>query len=213
MILGSLAAGAAAGAGCHVLGWTTPASWFYAAGAVVAGFMLFFYRDPSRETPSDPSALVSGADGIIRQIKVLPADNPLGTEAVRISIFLSPLDVHVNRTPVGGTVKNLGYTPGKHILTLMNAASEYNEHSTILIEGGACRCVVRQIVGPLVRRVVYWLRLEQQIEKGDRIGMMKFGSRLDMYFPKSDVRVLVKKGDRVRGGETVVATLVGKEPS
>ncbi len=108
---------------------------------------------------------------------------------------------------MGGTVKDLAYTPGRHLLTLQNAASEYNEHSSILVEGLRTRCLVKQIVGPIVRRVVYWLTLEQSLEKGERIGMMKFGSRLDMYFPKSDVRVVVKKGDRVQAGLTVVAMI------
>ena len=128
-------------------------------------------------------------------------------DTVRVSIFLSPFDVHVNRSPMAGQVKYLDYTPGRHILTVQNAASEYNEHSNILIEGRATRCLVKQIVGPIVRRVVYWLSLGQSVGKGDVIGMMKFGSRLDMYFLGSDVQVVVKKGDRVRAGETVVAVL------
>jgi phosphatidylserine decarboxylase len=111
---------------------------------------------------------------------------------------------------MAGQVEFLDYTPGKHFLTIQNAASEYNEHSNILIQGKASRCLVKQIVGPIVRRVVYWLQLGQSIGKGERIGMMKFGSRLDMYFLYSDVQVVVKKGDRVRAGETVVALLSKK---
>jgi len=126
---------------------------------------------------------------------------------VRISIFLSPFDVHVNRTPLAGTVTALAYTPGKHQLTYLNAASEWNEHSAILIEGRGTRCLVKQIVGPIVRRVVYWLELQQRLAPGERIGMMKFGSRLDMYFPAAEVDALVQPGDRVRAGVTAVARL------
>ena len=144
---------------------------------------------------------------MIRAVETVQEDRLMKCECVRISIFLSPLDVHVNRAPLAGKVTQLGYTPGKHLLTIQNAASEYNEHSTILIEGERTRCLVKQIVGPIVRRVVYWLEMNQVLEKGALIGMMKFGSRLDMYFPKADVDVMVQKGSVVRGGETVVAVL------
>ncbi|MCX6996174.1 MAG: phosphatidylserine decarboxylase [Kiritimatiellaeota bacterium] len=155
----------------------------------------------------DASLLVAGADGLVRAVEDVREEQYLKADTVRISIFLNPFNVHVNRAPMGGTVTALAYTPGKHLLTYSNAASEWNEHSAILIEGNGTRCLVKQIVGPIVRRVVYWLELQQQLVRGERIGMMKFGSRLDMYFPKADVQVLVKKGDRVRAGETVVAQL------
>ena len=114
---------------------------------------------------------------------------------------------------MGGTVSALSYTPGKHLLTISNASSEHNEHSSILIDGPRTRCLVRQIVGPIVRRVVYWLQMNQPIQRGERIGMMKFGSRLDMYFPKTDVQVLVKKGDKVVAGVTPIAKIVkGEHP-
>jgi phosphatidylserine decarboxylase len=152
--------------------------------------------------------LVAGADGLVRAVEDIREEKYLKADCVRISIFLSPFDVHVNRSPLSGVVRDLAYTPGRHLLTLRNAASEFNEHSSILIEGDRTRCLVRQIVGPVVRRVVYWLRLEQRIGRAERIGMMKFGSRLDMYVPRADVRVLVKKGDRVYAGVTPVAAVV-----
>ena len=113
---------------------------------------------------------------------------------------------------MAGQVTALQYTPGRHLLTIDNAASEVNEHSSILIKGKETQCLVRQIVGPIVRRVVYWLSLDQEIGAGERIGMMKFGSRLDIYFPASDVDVRVKKGERVQAGLSVIACLK-KEPS
>lgn len=183
------------------------AALLYAVGVVHAGFMVYFFRDPHREIQGEASQLLAGADGTIRAVEELPEDRFLKTDAVRISVYLSPRDVHINRAPLGGKVRALEYTPGRHLLTVRNAASEYNEHSSILIEGEATRCLVKQIVGPVVRRVVYWLQLEQDLARGDRIGMMKFGSRLDMYFPRADVEVCVKKGNKVKAGITVVATL------
>jgi phosphatidylserine decarboxylase len=106
-------------------------------------------------------------------------------------------------------VIGLNYTPGKHILTRNPQSSEVNEHSTILIEGEGVVCMVRQIVGPLVRRVKYWLRLEQAVGRGDRLGIMKFGSRLDIYLPAEAAEVVVKPGDRVQAGLTVIARLTG----
>lgn len=207
LIIGPLAVGGLVGAGCQWAGWGRPAVWFWAAGVLVSAFMVYFFRDPERVAPDDANALVAGADGLVRAVETVREDRYLKTEAVRISVFLSPFNVHVNRSPMGGTVTDLAYTPGRHLLTLQNAASEYNEHSSILVEGPRTRCLVKQIVGPIVRRVVYWLQLEQSLGKGERIGMMKFGSRLDMYFPKADVRVVVKKGDRVQAGLTVVAMI------
>jgi len=209
LIIGIPVGGVAAGALCRFLG-ACGAAWLLLGVGVIGGaFMLYFFRDPERTPPPEPEKLVAGADGLIRAIETMPENRFLKTESVRVSIFLSPFNVHVNRAPMGGKVTALGYTPGKHLLTIQNASSELNEHSTILIEGEKTRCLVKQIVGPIVRRVVYWLEEDQSLAKADRIGMMKFGSRLDMYFPKSDVEVVVKKGDFVRGGETVVALLNG----
>ena len=207
VIIGALVVGGLIGAGCGLAGWCRAATWFYTAGVLVSAFMVYFFRDPDRTVPEDPNVFVAGADGLVRAVETVREDRYLKTETVRISVFLSPFNVHVNRAPMGGTVTDLAYTPGRHLLTLQNAASEYNEHSSILIQGAKTRCLVKQIVGPIVRRVVYWLQLQQPLAKGERIGMMKFGSRLDMYFPASDVKVLVKKGDRVQAGVTVVARL------
>jgi phosphatidylserine decarboxylase len=175
--------------------------------AVILGvYMLFFFRDPVRVPPADSNAVLAGADGVVARIRDVPETQFIGTNCVRISIFLSLFDVHVNRAPIGGTIKFLGYFPGKRFFTFQEKSSEFNQHNSILIEGRT-RCLVNQIVGPVARRVVYWLTLNQEVTAGDPIGMMKFGSRLDMYFPKDDVTVRVKEGDRVRAGETIVAEL------
>ena len=201
-LFGLLGYGAQAGLGAPVL-----AGVLYATGAVLVGFMVYFFRDPERPVTVGPQEILAGADGWVRRVETVNEPNFLKTETVRICTFLTPFDVHVNRAPIGGAVKALAYTPGRHFLTIRQEASDYNEHSSILIEGENTRCLVKQIVGPLVRRVVYWLQEGQSLAKGDRIGIMKFGSRMDVYFPATDVEVLVKKGDRVFAGRTVLARL------
>ncbi|MCZ7592160.1 MAG: phosphatidylserine decarboxylase [Kiritimatiellae bacterium] len=175
------------------LHWLVTASVVVLLGIILVLFMIYFFRDPERPQVADGSVVVSGADGWVRCVEEMPEEKYLGVNCVRISTFLTPFDVHVNRAPIAGTVKALGYTPGKHLLTIQQAASEYNEHSSIYIEGRRTRCLVKQIVGPIVRRVVYWLDEGQQLSIGERIGMMKFGSRLDIYLPAADVNILVKK--------------------
>jgi phosphatidylserine decarboxylase len=209
-IAASVAAGVVAGVVCAALGASSLAASLAgtAVGLVLAAYMLYFFRDPERVAPPDERALVAGADGVIAQIVTVQEKEYIKAECVRISIFLSLFDVHVNRAPVGGAVKFLGYFPGKRFLTYKDKASEYNQHNSILIEGKT-KCLVNQIVGPVCRRVVYWLELGQSLAKGDRIGMMKFGSRLDMYFPAQDVDVTVKLGDVVRAGVTEVARMKG----
>ncbi len=178
-------------------------------GADISLFMLYFFRDPDRECAEGPEMLLAGADGLIRAVEPINETKYLKASAVRVSIFLSPMDVHVNRSPMEGRIAQLDYTPGRHLLTMDNAASEHNEHSSILIVNDRTRCLVNQIVGPIVRRVVYWLEQGQAIGRGDRIGMMKFGSRLDTYFIDGDVEILVKPGDKVRAGVTPIARLKG----
>lgn len=199
------------GMGLALAGYPVGGAGVVALGAVIIAFMVYFFRDPERAIQAAPGEIVSGADGWIRQIESHPAHPGLQTDAVRISTFLTPFDVHVNRSPLSGKVTALGYTPGRHFLTIRKESSEYNEHSSILIENGSFRCLVKQIVGPLVRRVVYWLHEGQELRTGDRIGIMKFGSRLDVYLPSAEVEVLVGRGDRVFAGRTVIARLRRKE--
>ena len=176
--------------------------------AVIFGlFMVYFFRDPERVSTAEPDQIVSGADGVVRSVEKVREERFINGEAIRLSVFLNPFNVHVNRAPIGGVVKGLDYTPGKRLLTMQNAASEYNEHSSIYIEGENVNCLVKQIVGPVVRRVVYWLKDDQELKRGDRIGIMKFGSRMDIYFPHAAVEIIVKEGDKVKAGETIVAHL------
>ena len=178
-------------------------------GLVAVAFLLFFFRDPDRTPPPDAAAIVSGADGRVMSVVHLPESTLLHAEVVRVSVFLSILDVHVNRSPLTGTASFIGYFPGKKVFAFREKASEVNQHNKILIEGSSTRCLVAQIVGPVARRVVYWLNRSAPVpvKAGDRIGMMKFGSRLDVYLPAAHVDVLAKPGDRVRAGETIIARI------
>jgi len=190
------------------------------------GYFLYFFRDPQRTPPPDPAAIVAAADGRIaavteleerafasaaRKAGVRPEDLPEFNEgcAIRISIFLSLFDVHVNRAPISGESSFLGYFPGKHYFTFQDKSSEYNQHNSILMRNQATACLINQIVGPVCRRVVYWPDRTRpvRLNVGDRIGMMKFGSRLDMYLPAADVEIICRPGDRVTAGETIVAKM------
>lgn len=214
---------------CQWLNAPAPLTHTLAGGLplVLSLYFLYFFRDPPRTAPADPDAIVSGADGVIANIVELdPArfracadfaglkDAPLQRfmtgDTVRISIFLSLVDVHVNRAPIAGQSTFLGYFPGKHFFTFEEKSSDHNQHNSILIENERTICLFNQIVGPVARRVVYWPDHTRAVPvtKGAPIGMMKFGSRLDLYFPKRDIALTIKPGDRVRAGETVIARLV-----
>ena len=209
-ILAPLGVFGAAAAGAWALALPGAAAGLAGTGILLSAFSVFFFRDPERIPPSDPDAVLSGADGVVRQVEEMPELRHLRTRTVRISVFLSAFNVHINRAPIGGVVCHLSYHPGRKMLAYLNAASEQNEHSEILIEGGRTRCLVKQIVGPVARRVVYTLVPGQKIGPGERIGLMKFGSRLDVYLPADEVRVVVKRGDRVVAGETMVARVTGE---
>lgn len=187
--------------------WTKALLYSGVVGMVLCLYLLYFFRDPVRTAPADPATIVAGAEGKV--MGIVEVDEPiyLKGRAVRISIFLSLIDVHVNRAPISGRVESAAYFPGARYFTFQEKSSDLNQHSAIFIRGGEVDCLVKQIVGPVARRVVYWLKDGQELTKGDRIGMMKFGSRLDMYLPAGKVDVAVKQGDKVRAGETVVARL------
>lgn len=204
---GTLALFLALGMAFRLLRFKKTALAAWGLGLVGAAFMLFFFRDPDRVVSADPDTVVAGADGRVMAVKEVSENECLHGDAVRISIFLSLLDVHVNRAPVAGRITFLKYYPGKRHFTFQEKSSEFNQHSCILIDEGSTRCLVKQIVGPVARRVVYWLEPNQTVQKGERIGMMKFGSRLDMLFPKGDVEVLVRPGDKVQAGVTPVARI------
>lgn len=180
---------------------------------ISVAYMLFFFRDPDMATPSDPGLVVAAASGKLAKIVEVYEKDYLKTDTIRISIFLSLFDVHVNRFPIGGKSTFLGYFPGRRLFTFDEKSSDVNQHNSIMVEGEGTACLVTQIVGPVCRRVVYWLNHDKPatVRRGQRFGMMKFGSRLDMYFPKGDVEVLGRVGEQVTAGKTIIARIVAKE--
>lgn len=171
--------------------------------AALAAFMVFFFRDPERNCPTDDRLIVSPADG--RVVRVAPVDPQPGSP-VQVSIFLSPLDVHINRSPVGGEIIEVVYKPGAFHVASRDIASVENEQNVVTVKGAHATILFRQIAGVLARRVVLWKRPGDRVELGERIGLMKFSSRMDVVIP-SEIEVLARQGDRVRGGETVIARL------
>ena len=185
-------------AGTRRYGWATG---FGALGA----FFAYFFRDPERIIPTAPGLVVSPADG--RVVIAGPSDgrwSPPG-QWQQVTIFLSPMDVHMNRTPVGGRVTRIEYRPGKFLPAYKEDASE-NELNEIWIDHDGEPVVVRQIVGVLARRVVCRVEEGQSLERGERIGLMKFGSRMDVFLPIR-AQLLVQVGQTVVAGETVLARL------
>jgi phosphatidylserine decarboxylase len=172
---------------------------------LLAGFMLFFFRDPERTIPSGPNLVVSPADGRVMIVGAARAGAPAGNWQ-QVSIFLSPMDVHVNRTPVDGRVTRVDYHPGKFLPAYRDDAGQLNEWTEVWIDHGGASVVVRQIVGILARRIVTRLTVGQHVARGERFGVMKFGSRIDLFLP-AEAKVVAAVGERVVGGESTLATL------
>ena len=165
-------------------------------------FMAFFFRDPKRVPPSDPDVVVSPADGKVTRVgPVAP-----GADSTVVSIFLSPLDVHINRSPIPGKIVDVLYSPGKFLMATNEKASLVNEQNALTIQGEKITVVCKQIAGILARRIVCWKAEGDSLSLGERFGMIKFSSRTDVLLP-ANVRVTVKEGDRVRGGTTVIGRI------
>jgi phosphatidylserine decarboxylase len=181
-----------------LLGW-----WIAAAGCLLlAAFMAFFFRDPKRACPEDDTLIISPADG--RVVVVTPVEPDKKDSPTQISIFLSPLDVHINRSPIAGEILDVTYKPGAFHVASLDIASVENEQNVITIKGKLVTVLVRQIAGVLARRVVLWTKAGDRVTLGQKIGLMKFSSRMDVIVPDG-VEVLVRKGDRVRAGITPLA--------
>ncbi len=188
------------------LGW----GWLFWVGLGLALFVVWFFRDPERSVPQDPQSVVSPADGKVIKVEEVEDRRFTGRRARLISIFMSLFDVHVNRAPATGRVKKIIYNPGKFVSANLDKASEENEHNALVVEAeGGQLFAVCQIAGLVARRIVCTVNEGSQIEKGQRIGMIKFGSRLDVYLPP-DTEVVVRVGDRVKAGESILARW-GKE--
>ena len=197
-VFGALAAALLAGI---ALGWP-----FAIPLVVLAAFFLFFFRDPERQVVAADDVVLSPADGRVLVAGPAEATAAPPGEWLQISIFLSPMDVHVNRVPVSGRVTHVSFQRGRFLPAYHRDAAATNERSEIRIEHKGRPTVVRQIVGVLARRVVCRAVLGAEVRAGDRYGVMKFGSRMDVFLP-TDAELRVKPGDGVRGGETIIAVL------
>ncbi|MFN0122347.1 MAG: phosphatidylserine decarboxylase family protein [Blastocatellia bacterium] len=171
----------------------------------LAGFIAFFFRDPVRQTPAGDDLVVSPADGKVMFVR--PVDSGAGEPQNQVSIFLSVFDVHVNRTPIGGEIKKVAYQRGKFRNAMANESSVENEQNVVTVENERIRVVFSQIAGLIARRIVFWFRAGDHVEKGQKVGLIRFGSRTDLFLPVK-VEILVRAGDRVRGGVTVIGKII-----
>jgi phosphatidylserine decarboxylase len=174
------------------------------AFAILAAFMAFFFRDPRRQAPTDPNVVVAPADGRVTRVRAVQADNA-GSPTL-VSIFLSPLNVHINRAPIAGEITTVSYTRGKFLMATNENASLVNEQNALTIEGEKITVVCKQIAGILARRIVCWKRAGERVALGERFGLIKFSSRTDVLLPAS-VEVLVAEGARVKGGTTIIGRI------
>lgn len=170
---------------------------------VVAILVLNFFRDPERTIPADPSLIVSPADGKVVEVVAESLD---GRAVRRVSIFMSPLDVHVNRSPIAGTLLSVTYRAGRFHIASQARASIENEQNVFIVRGERGEVVVKQIAGLLARRIVFWKRPGETVQRGERVGLIKFGSRVDVALDLQ-VQLRVHVGDRVRAGASVLGTV------
>jgi phosphatidylserine decarboxylase len=197
-ILGALALAVVLGLRLGVA-WAAPA-------VILAAFFAFFFRDPHRDVPTDPRLVVSPADGRVMIVGAPPGAGAPPGQWQQISIFLSPMDVHINRAPIAGRVTRVEYHPGKFLPAYRVDAGELNEWTEVWFDQNGTIVICRQIVGILARRIVTRLTSGQSVGLGERFGIMKFGSRIDLFLPLS-ATIAAKVGDRVVGGQTTLATL------
>jgi phosphatidylserine decarboxylase len=178
------------------MGWVAPGVFLF----LLMSFVAFFFRNPTRTIPQDPSIIVSPADG-----KVVKIDRVGGV--TKVSIFLSLFNVHVNRSPIAGRVEAVDYRKGSFKAAYNHAASVENERTVIMVSNGKIKLVFIQIAGVVARRIVFWKHIGDTVEKGDLVGLIRFGSRVDILFP-AGTEVTVAVGDRVRGGASPIGVIV-----
>jgi len=185
--------------------WPGPYT-FVSAGLLIVLFalLLYFFRDPNRRPPVGQGLFLAPADGRVVELRQVREPRFLEGEGLKIGIFMSILDVHVNRAPIDGQVVLVEHVPGRFLQAFRSEASEVNEHNLVGLRSRYGRVLVRQVAGVLARRVVCWVRPGQELRAGDRLGVIKFGSRVDLYLPRG-AQSVVQVGDRARAGLTVIA--------
>jgi len=185
-----------------LLGWLTRPGWAIVP-CLLALFFLWFFRDPERAIPQDTGAVVSPGDGKVTDVSTVAVGNE---KLTRLSIFLSVFNVHVNRSPIAGVIRDVRYQHGQYLNAMNKASAELNEQNIVTVEGDGQKVVFKQIAGLLARRIVFYLKVGDRLERGQRVGLIKFGSRVDVLLDAS-AQVNVKVGDRVQGGASVLAYL------
>jgi phosphatidylserine decarboxylase len=186
-----------------LLVWTT-VSWAWGiAPVVLAAFFLWFFRDPQRTVPTDPGLIVSPGDGLVTETVTIAT--PQGPRQ-RVSIFLSVFDVHVNRSPIGGVIKSVRYRKGQYLNAMNPDSAQHNERNVVTVSGQGTDVTFKQIAGLLARRIVFNLSEGDTVERGQRVGLIKFGSRVDVLLPEQ-ATLRVKVGQRVKGGSSVIAAM------
>ena len=176
---------------------------------ILTFFMLFFFRDPDRTTPEGENNFISPADGRVLQVQNVFEEKYLKGRAIEISIFMSPLNVHVNRAPCDGVVESVVHTPGRFLSAFKPEASIRNENIAMLMKSDYYKVLVRQVAGAVARRAVCRTRPGDTLKRGERYGIIKFSSRLDIFLPE-DTAIKVKPGDKVKAGESILGHLPAK---
>ena len=185
------------------------AAWPYSVPVILLGaFCLWFFRDPERQIPNLPGAIVSPGDGKVTDVSLV---NSGGAKRARISIFLNVFNVHVNRSPIAGVIREVCYQRGKFLNAMDANSAEQNEQNIVTVEGGGRTVIFKQIAGLIARRIVFNLKAGDQVVRGQRVGLIKFGSRVDVIFD-SDAAIQVKLGDHVKGGSSILALLPVVQP-
>ncbi len=183
--------------------WFIFGGWPFLVLLGVTAFLVSFFRDPERDIPEDPDSIVSPADGRVIKVERVIEESFGEDEALKVSVFMNVFNVHVNRAPVAGRVEKIVYRPGSFFSADLDKASIYNERNTFFIEAVKGRVVATQIAGLVARRIVCRVSEGMEIERGERIGMIMFGSRVDLFLPKKS-RITVKVGDRVKAGSSIL---------
>ena len=181
--------------------WIWP--WLVILPGIFFLFVLFFFRNPERDIPTDELTLVSSADGVVMDVERVFEDQFLNGESIRVRIFLSLLNVHVNCSPMAGNVVFRAYRPGKMIPAFKSHASELNEKNYVGIQNQHLQILVTQVTGFVARRIVCWVNKGDTVAKGERFGLIKFGSCSEIFVP-TNVEIMVSPGDKVRGGVSVI---------
>lgn len=189
-----------------LVAWLASPLWAIPA-LLLAFFFLWFFRDPERAIPDSAGAIVSPADGKVTDVSLTSAN---GRKQTRISIFLNVFNVHVNRSPIAGSISDVKYQTGKFMNAMNEASADQNEQNTVTVQGEGTVVVFKQIAGLLARRIVFNRKIGDQVQRGERVGLIKFGSRVDV-FVDADAKVQIKVGDKVKGGSSVLAVLIPKE--